>query len=145
MKLEVVAYCCAAPFALPKRFASTRYGLLGDGDVDDSRQICVGHRGAHQGLQALELLAQLGAGGEADLVAAGGEGLHDSWAGRRGHPGLERDSVGLEIDSVGLNSGRPESRGDIRAGPASGTASGSSGETLRGDDGQSRSGAAGRR
>jgi hypothetical protein len=75
--------------------------LLGDGDVDDAGQIAVGHRGAHQGLQALELVAQLGAGGEADLVARGGEGLHDDGPGRRGH-------LGLEVDSAGLNSGRPE-------------------------------------
>jgi hypothetical protein len=53
------------------------------------------------GLQPLELLAELGAGREADLGAGGGEGLHDRWAGRRGHPGLE-------VDSVGLNSGRPK-------------------------------------
>ena len=39
--------------------------LLADGEVDDPRQIAVGHRGAHQGLQALELVAQLGAAGEA--------------------------------------------------------------------------------
>ena len=47
--------------------------LLGDGLLDDGGQVAVGHRGAHEGLQALELVTEPGGGGELDPVAAGGQ------------------------------------------------------------------------
>ena len=49
--------------------------LLGDGLLDDRAEVAVGHRGAHEGLQALELVTELGGGGELHPVAARGEGL----------------------------------------------------------------------
>ena len=59
--------------------------LLGDGLVDDPGQVAVGHRGAHERLEPFQLVAELGAGGELDLVAGGGQGLDASTerAGRR--------------------------------------------------------------
>ena len=49
--------------------------LLGDGLLDDRGQVAVGHRRAHEGPQPLELVVELGGGGELDLVAGRGEGL----------------------------------------------------------------------
>ena len=49
--------------------------LLGDGLLDDRGQVAVGHGGAHEGPQSLELVVKLGGSGELDLVAAWGEGL----------------------------------------------------------------------
>jgi hypothetical protein len=49
--------------------------LLGDGLLDDRGQVAVGHRGAHEGAQPLELVVKRGGSGELDLVAAWGEGL----------------------------------------------------------------------
>ena len=49
--------------------------LLGDGLLDDRGQVAVGHRGAHEGPQPLELVAKLDGGGELNLVASRGEGL----------------------------------------------------------------------
>ena len=49
--------------------------LLGDGLLDDRGQVAVGHRGAHEGPQSLELVVKLGGGGELDLVATWGKGL----------------------------------------------------------------------
>ena len=51
--------------------------LLGDGVFDDGGEVAVGDLGAHEGREPLELVAQLGAGGELDLVAAGRERLDD--------------------------------------------------------------------
>jgi len=50
--------------------------LLGDGLFDDRADVAVGHRGAHEGPEPLELVVKLGGGGELDLVAgrAGGSG-----------------------------------------------------------------------
>ena len=50
--------------------------LLGDGVFDDRAEVAVGHRGAHERRESLELVAQIGAGGELDLVATEGERLH---------------------------------------------------------------------
>jgi hypothetical protein len=57
--------------------------LLGDGLFDDRGQVPVGDRGAHERSQALELVAQRGAGRELHPVTAGGQGL-DASGGRRG-------------------------------------------------------------
>jgi len=50
--------------------------LLADRDVDDPREIAVGHGRAHESLQTLELVAQLDAGREANLVAARSQRLN---------------------------------------------------------------------
>jgi hypothetical protein len=51
--------------------------LLGDRVLDDQGQIAVGHRGAHQGSETLELVAKGGGRGELDPVSSRGEGRHD--------------------------------------------------------------------
>jgi hypothetical protein len=53
--------------------------LLGDRRVDDRRQVAVGHRGAHERTEPVELVAQFGAGGELDLVAARRQGFDGLW------------------------------------------------------------------
>ena len=43
--------------------------LFGDGLLDDRAEVAVGHRGAHEGQRALELVTELGGGGEARHAA----------------------------------------------------------------------------
>src|SRR3990172_11035628 len=54
------------------------FELLGHGSFDDRCQV-----GVHKRLESLELLAELPAGGELDLVPRGCQGLHHGWH-RRG-------------------------------------------------------------
>ena len=51
--------------------------LLGDGPLDDRGEVAVGDFRAHQGGEPLELVAELGAGGELHLVAGGRQRLDD--------------------------------------------------------------------
>ena len=53
------------------------FELLGDGSLDDRGDVAVGDFGAHEGREPLELVVQLGAGSELDLVAPGRERLDD--------------------------------------------------------------------
>jgi hypothetical protein len=51
--------------------------LLGDGTLDDRGDVAVGDLRPHEGREPLELVVQLGASGELDLVAPGRERLGD--------------------------------------------------------------------
>jgi hypothetical protein len=53
------------------------FELLADSRLDDRGQVAVGHLGTHQGREPLELVAELNAGSELDLVAVDRQRLHD--------------------------------------------------------------------
>ena len=82
--------------------------LLGDGQFDDRGQVAIGHRRPHERLQALQLVAEPGPGGELDLVAGGGEGLHARRPRPCGsHRGDMAGRVGELLRSLGPGLGRP--------------------------------------
>ena len=108
--MSVAAASVRGAFVSAKALRLDTLQFLADGDLDDPRQIPVGHRGAHERLQALELPAQLDAGGKANLVARGGEGLHESGSGRRGHSALEVESVGLDRERSEARLAAPATR-----------------------------------
>ena len=82
--------------------------LLGDGQFDDRGQVAIGHRRPHERLQALQLVAEPGPGGELDLVASGGEGLHARRPRPCGsHRGDVAGRVGELLRSLGQGLGRP--------------------------------------
>ena len=87
----------------PPRFEPLE--LLGDGLLDDRGQVAVGHRGAHESPEPLELVVELGGGGELDLVAGRGRG--STVAGRAtagdsgpGTPGVALGAGQLRLDGV---------------------------------------------
>ena len=93
--------------------------LLGDGLLDDGAEVAVGHRGAHEGSQSLELVVKLGGGGELDPVAAWGEGLdhrgpgpgrggQDGRSGRKPFDPGRRNSVRTQFGLARGNSVRTE-------------------------------------
>ena len=96
--------------------------LLGDGLLDDRGQVAVGHRGAHEGPQPLELVAKLGGGGELDLVAGRGEGLDHRGPGpgrggphcRSGRTAVRPRPPRLRLDAVRARARqlRPDGVGD---------------------------------
>ena len=71
--------------------------LLGDGVFDDGGEVGAGDGGAEERLEPLELVAQPGAGGELDAVAAGGERLDARRGSRRGCNTDLADSVRTEL------------------------------------------------
>ena len=64
------------------------FELLGDGLLDDRGQIAVGHLWPHERPEALQLVLELGAGGELNLVPRRGEGLDDRGRHLGGNIGL---------------------------------------------------------
>ena len=69
------------------------FELLGDGLLDDRGQIAVRHCAAHQGSESLQLVVELGAGGELHLVPARGQRLD------RGGACHRLNAVRTEFDS----------------------------------------------
>jgi hypothetical protein len=61
----------ARPVVLPERRAFEALQLLGDGAVDDGREVTVGNLRPHESGEPLDLVAERGAGRELDPVAAG--------------------------------------------------------------------------
>ena len=102
-----------SPRALPRGLRPARSAgfepleLLGDGLLDDRGQVAVGHRGAHEGLEPLELVVELGGGRELDPVASRGRGARCSRAAARGRSGSPR-SVGRRRPARPVARTRPD-------------------------------------